>query len=115
LVKSREADLAGLLQAALEKTEVGKALEGLLPEYPEYRSLRKALHAYRGIAERGGWPPVPEVRDDQAERAVRRFQGRHGLTVDGVVCPSTLAALNAPVEDRVRQIEINREGPLRYQ
>ena len=31
LVKSREADLAGLLQAALEKKEVGKALEGLLP------------------------------------------------------------------------------------
>lgn len=144
LVKGREEDLAGLLQAALEKKDVGTALEGLLPEYPEYAGLREALQEYRAIAERGGWPPVPEgptlhanerdtrvvalrarliasgdlgtdeaadpeILDDRMEQAVRRFQGRHGLVEDGAVGPATLAALNVPVEDRIRQIELNME------
>ena len=144
LLKSREADLAGILQTALEKKEVRPALEGLLPEYPAYASLRETLQEYRAIAERDGWPPVPagptlhaderdprvvalrarliasgdlgtgevadpEILDGHVEQAVRRFQGRHGLVVDGEVGPATLAALNVPVEDRVRQIEINME------
>jgi len=47
--------------------------------------------------------------DDALEQAVRRFQQRHGLEVDGVVGLSTLAALNVPVEERIRQIELNME------
>jgi murein L,D-transpeptidase YcbB/YkuD len=144
LLKSREADLAGILQTALEKKEVRRALEGLLPVYPAYASLREALREYRTIAEGDGWPPVPAgptlhadewdprvaalrarliasgdlgtnegadpgILDATVEQAVRRFQGRHGLVADGVVGPATLAALNVPVEDRVRQIEINME------
>jgi len=144
LLKSREADLAGILQTALEKKEVHRALEGLLPEYPAYASLRETLQEYRAIAERDGWPPVPagptlhaderdprvtalrarliasgdlgtsegadpEILDGHVEQAVRRFQGRHGLVMDGEVGPATLAALNVPVEDRIRQIEINME------
>jgi murein L,D-transpeptidase YcbB/YkuD len=41
--------------------------------------------------------------------AVSAFQRRHGLDGDGVLGPRTLAALNVPVEARVRQIEINME------
>ncbi|MGW8321495.1 MAG: L,D-transpeptidase family protein [Thermodesulfobacteriota bacterium] len=51
----------------------------------------------------------PEILDDRMEQAVRRFQGRHGLVEDGAVGPATLAALNVPVEDRIRQIELNME------
>ncbi len=40
-------------------------------------------------------------------RALKRFQRRHGLRDDGVLGPLTLAALNRPVEERLRQIEIN--------
>lgn len=47
--------------------------------------------------------------DDQLALAVRRFQARHGLAVDGVVGRETLAALNVPVESRLRQIIANLE------
>lgn len=47
--------------------------------------------------------------DAGLEAAVRRFQERHGLNPDGRVGSRTLAALNVPVEQRVRQLEINLE------
>jgi len=53
--------------------------------------------------------PEGDLFDDELENAVRRFQGRHGLAQDGVVGPATLEALNVPVEERIRQIEVNME------
>ena len=47
--------------------------------------------------------------DETVEQAVSRFQYRHGLDVDGIVGPLTLAALNVPAEFRVRQIILNME------
>ncbi len=41
--------------------------------------------------------------------AVKQFQLRHGLDPDGVVGRRTLAAMNVPVEARIRQIELNLE------
>jgi murein L,D-transpeptidase YcbB/YkuD len=41
--------------------------------------------------------------------AVRRFQARHGLDPDGAVGWRTVAAMNEPVEARIRQIELNLE------
>ncbi len=45
--------------------------------------------------------------DSFVEQAVRRFQTRHGLTPTGSLNPSTITALNVPVETRIRQLELN--------
>jgi murein L,D-transpeptidase YcbB/YkuD len=47
--------------------------------------------------------------DDELEQAVRAFQSRHGLQVDGMVGPMTLAALQVPVEARIAQMVLNLE------
>jgi murein L,D-transpeptidase YcbB/YkuD len=48
-----------------------------------------------------------DVYDSYVEAAVRRFQARHGLTVDGVVRTETLAALNVPASVRLAQLKVN--------
>ncbi|MFC3226334.1 murein L,D-transpeptidase [Marinibaculum pumilum] len=52
---------------------------------------------------------VAEIYDNALVAAVLRFQRRHGLEPDGVVGPKTLAALNVPLADRIRQVELNLE------
>ncbi|MBZ0216417.1 MAG: peptidoglycan-binding protein, partial [Fimbriimonadaceae bacterium] len=50
-----------------------------------------------------------DMYDAGLEIAVTGFQRRHGLEADGVVGKNTIFALNVPVEERVRQIEVNME------
>jgi hypothetical protein len=47
--------------------------------------------------------------DSTTEDAVRRFQERHGLRVSGRVDQPTLAALNVSAEERLLQLELNRQ------
>lgn len=48
-----------------------------------------------------------DVFDSHVDAAVRRFQARHGLGVDGVGGASTLAALNVPAAERAAQLSDN--------
>jgi murein L,D-transpeptidase YcbB/YkuD len=47
--------------------------------------------------------------DDAVAEAVKRFQVRHGLAPTGSVTPRTLAALNVPVQKRIKQLEASLE------
>jgi len=52
--------------------------------------------------------PAP-VFDASVSQAIARFQQRHGLEPDGKLGEDTVAELNVPVQERIRQIEINLE------
>lgn len=45
--------------------------------------------------------------DEGLAKAVAHFQDRHGLKIDEVIGPNTLKAINRPLTDRIRQLEIN--------
>lgn len=47
--------------------------------------------------------------DPDLQRAVARFQWRHGLEVDSAVGPATLRALNVAAAQRVEQVRLNLE------
>jgi murein L,D-transpeptidase YcbB/YkuD len=67
-------------------------------------ALRQRLIAGGDLATSAG---VSDVFDSYVEAGVKRFQARHGLTVDGMVREATLAAMNVPVEVRVAQLRTN--------
>ncbi len=48
-----------------------------------------------------------EIYDSYVESAVRRFQARHGLSVDGIVREQTFKALNVPAQVRLAQLRTN--------
>jgi murein L,D-transpeptidase YcbB/YkuD len=50
-----------------------------------------------------------DIYDSYVEEAVRRFQARHGLTVDGILREATLDALNVPAATRRDQLKVNIE------
>ena len=75
---------------------------------PQVAALRTRL------AVEGDLPPAPASRltdayDPSLAEGVRRFEQRHGLVADGVLDAVTVAALNVPVEERIRQLELNLE------
>jgi murein L,D-transpeptidase YcbB/YkuD len=69
--------------------------------------LRRRLRVTGDLAE--GERSDPQLFDSGLEAAVRTFQQRHGLEVDGKVGPNTLRALNTTVEQRIGQIRVNLE------
>lgn len=95
------------------------AEQGGWPEVPQGPTLRRGESDPRVplLRERlwlsGDLRALPEehgeVYDAETAVAVGRFQRRHGLSADRVVGPKTLAELNRPVSERIRQMELNLE------
>ncbi|WP_207425414.1 murein L,D-transpeptidase [Pedobacter sp. SYSU D00535] len=54
-----------------------------------------------------------DVFTAKLEEAVRSFQERHGLEPDGVIGPGFLKELNTPIENRIRQIQVNMDRLMR--
>lgn len=81
----------------------GKTLRpGDYDEAVEY--LRKRLAVTDGAkgAEGSEW-----TYDESLEKAVRRFQRRHGIPPTGIVDRRTIAALNVPAAARLSQLRVN--------
>ncbi|HET9233530.1 MAG TPA: L,D-transpeptidase family protein [Candidatus Eisenbacteria bacterium] len=51
----------------------------------------------------------PAMMDDMLMKGIMRFQGRHGLTSDGVVGPKTAAAFRVPPSELMRRVRLNLE------
>lgn len=72
---------------------------------PRVVSVRRRLAATDGSSTTLG--SDPGRYDAPLQEAVRRFQRRHGLTDDGRIGGQTVRAMNTPVTQRIRQIEVN--------
>jgi murein L,D-transpeptidase YcbB/YkuD len=90
------------------------------PQLPEGTLLRpgeqvrpEVLHPLRArllaTGDLQGGDATPERYAGVLPDAVRRFQARHGLAVDGIVGPATLGAMNVPADRRAQQIAINMD------
>jgi murein L,D-transpeptidase YcbB/YkuD len=77
----REVDLAETLERALAGDGPRRTLDDLRPRHVEYRRLADALATYRGLAEAGGWPSVPDgpvLRPGESSLRVRDLRARLG-------------------------------------
>ena len=84
VVNERYADLAAVLNDALEAKEMKKTLADLAPPYPRYAGLKEALIQYQAIAESGGWSEVsPGPKLQRGSRGNRVAILRQRLIISG--------------------------------
>jgi murein L,D-transpeptidase YcbB/YkuD len=72
--------------------------------HPVVVELRKRLMMSGDLDANAG---VSDIYDSYVEAGVRRFQARHGLSVDGIMRGQTLKALNVPAAVRLAQLRTN--------
>ncbi|MEI8151720.1 MAG: peptidoglycan-binding protein, partial [Hyphomicrobiales bacterium] len=72
--------------------------------HPSVTALRQRLTISGDLDANVG---VSDVFDSYVEAGVRRFQARHGISVDGVVREQTLKSLNVPATVRLSQLRTN--------
>lgn len=69
--------------------------------------LRKRLSVSGDLAADGA--NGGNLFDEKLKQSLTVFQKRHGLKADGNLGPATVDALNVPLRQRIRQIELNME------
>lgn len=144
-------DVVAAFITAGQNDDFNGLFDALRPSAPEYARLSAAYLRYRGMSG-DAWKPIRapseihlEPTDANAEEvtrrlavfgdlpdndktmsalnsAVKRFQTRHGLAIDGRIGPETLAELNVSPTQRTEQIALNlaywrllpRVWPQRY-
>ena len=72
--------------------------------HPSVVPLRKRLIVSGDLEQNAG---ASDIFDSYVEAAVRRFQARHGITIDGIVRKATFDRLNVPADVRLKQLKIN--------
>jgi len=91
-----------------ELPTAGKPAPHLGASYAGAPALRDLLIAEGDLAATAA-PDSSPVIDAPLAHALKRYQVRHGLSVDGTLNGPTLAALTTPMSRRVRQIELTLE------
>lgn len=71
---------------------------------PAVVALRQRLVITGDLHENAG---TSNVYDSYVEAGVRNFQARMGLSTTGAINRATIAALNVPIDRRIRQLETN--------
>ena len=72
--------------------------------HPSVIPLRKRLIISGDLEATAG---DSDIFDSYVEAAVRRFQARYGITIDGIVRKATFERLNVPADVRLTQLKIN--------
>ncbi|MBS0364611.1 MAG: L,D-transpeptidase family protein [Proteobacteria bacterium] len=72
-------------------------------------ALRRLLVALGDLPAADAAPDSDLTYDTKLDAGLRRYQARHGLTVDGLPGKATWAALTTPMAQRVRQIDLTLE------
>ena len=72
--------------------------------HPAVSALRQRLAISGDLDAHAG---VSDIYDSYVEAGVRRFQARHGLSVDGIVRDQTLKSMNVPAAVRLAQLRTN--------
>jgi murein L,D-transpeptidase YcbB/YkuD len=77
--------------------------------YAGLPQLRRLLIATGDLEATQADPGGTTRYEGEVVEAVKRFQARHGRTVDGIMGPATFESLNVPFSERVEQIELAME------
>jgi murein L,D-transpeptidase YcbB/YkuD len=96
-------DLAGTLNRAVSEG-MDSWLKAVQPVHPEYEALRLALIGLYGQQEAGVTRPAPS-----GAAAIKVFQEHHAIPPTGVMDAATRAAMKVPIEDRIKQVQVNLE------
>jgi murein L,D-transpeptidase YcbB/YkuD len=75
--------------------------------HPQVAKLRKLMGVLGDLVV--GTENASDQYDKALAEAMKKFQSRHGLLADGVIGKTTLLALNAPLDQRVKQIQLGLE------
>ena len=110
MANRREADLADVLQKALDAGRIKGALEELLPQQPGYVLLKEALVKYRRLAADGDWPMVPDGPKLQAgDRGSRVAALRERLRFEedlSVAAAEDAELFDAALDEAVRRFQV---------
>lgn len=77
--------------------------------YAPLPMLVQRLRQLRDLLSSGAVPAQPATYQGEIVAAVKRFQRRHGLELDGVLGPDTISALNIPIRKRVGELDLTLE------
>lgn len=101
-------DIVGTLNAAVDD-DLDGWLTRMSPRHPEYAMLQQALAGLRQTAAAKPGAAGDAFYDTHSAAGIRAFQEHHGIKATGIVDKVTRAAIDVPVEQRIRQVEVNLE------